>query len=167
MNQKIVKFILIGGVIVVWGLIIYRIVDGLNGGNNTPILEAAGVPATNFEPKADSFTLIADYADPFIAAKDTVEAEPAITIMAPLINSPAPAVIKKTTEDVYKEGTIQYLGMIANPQKKLKIATIEINGKEMLVKEKEKVEGYIMKRIESEKIIIIFKGNSIIITKNK
>jgi hypothetical protein len=52
---------------------------------------------------------------------------------------------------VEKEVTIQYMGMIANPQKKLKIATISMNGKALLVREKDKIDGMIANPVKKIK----------------
>ena len=161
MNPKPVKYFLIAGVVVVWGLIIYRVVDGLNP-DDVPVIKAANTIATTYTPTTDSFSLIADYSDPFIPEEDTVEAN--MTVMTAVAPSPSqPPVVKPP--DTYKEGTIQYEGMISNPAKKLKLGTISINGKEMLVKEKDKVEEYVIEKITAETIVIRYKGKKISISK--
>ena len=162
MNQKALKYFLVGGVAVVWGLIIYRIVDGLGTDDNMPVLKASGVSTKSYIPTTDSFTLIADYSDPFIPGADTVDADVALKAK-PVATTPPPPVVDKPPADTYKEGTIQYLGIIANPVKKLKLATINLNGKEMLVKEKEKVEGYVIQKITAETIVIRYKNKNITI----
>jgi hypothetical protein len=157
MNQKPVKYFLVVGVVVVWGLIIYRVLDRLNP-DDVPVIKASNTIATTYTPPTDSFSLIADYTDPFIPEEDTVEAN--MTVMPPA--APAPSLLPVVKPpDTYKEGTIQYEGMISNPVKKLKLGTISINGKEMLVKEKDKVEEYVIEKITAETIIIRYKGKKI------
>lgn len=162
MNQKPVKYALIGGVVLVWSLIIYRIVEGLSPDDNVPAIKSTGTPQVAYIPTTDSFTLIADYSDPFIPNTDTVDEVTAMNkpVAAP---TPPPPVVSKPPEDTYKEGTIQYLGMIANPAKKLKLATINLNGKEMLVKEKDKIEAYLVQKITLEAIVIRYKNKNITI----
>jgi hypothetical protein len=167
MNQKRVKYLLIGGVAVVWGLIIYRVVDGLSPDDNLPALNAPNAVATSYVPLSDSFTLIADYTDPFIPGSDTVDAEVELTAKPVAAPAPPPPVINKPPADTYKEGTIQYEGMISNPARKLKLGTITINGKEMLVKEKDKVEEYVIQKISAETIVIKYKNKSITIRKGQ
>jgi len=163
MNQKPVKYVLIGAVVLVWGLIIYRIVDGLSPDDNVPAIKSTGAQQIAYIPTTDSFTLIADYSDPFIPNTDTVDAEVTAMNKAVAAPPPPPPVVSKPPADTYKEGTIQYLGMIANPVKKLKLANINLNGKEMLVKEKDKVEGYLVQKISLEAIVIRYKNKNITI----
>lgn len=165
MNQKPVKYILIGGVVVVWGLIIYRVVDGLNPDDNVPAIKTSNTIAPATILTTDSFTLIADYSDPFIPGSDTVNTAAALTEKAVAAPPPPPPVVNKPPEDTYKEGTIQYLGMISNPARKLKLGSITINGKEMLVKEKEKVEGYEVEKISAETVVVRYKKKRITIQK--
>jgi hypothetical protein len=163
MNQKPVKYFLIGGVVVVWGLIIYRVIDGLNP-DDVPAIKVVNTMATNYIPPTDTFTLIADYSDPFIPGEDTVEAD--MTVKTAVAPPPSPPPVVKPPPDTYKEGTIQYEGMISNPAKKIKLGTIVIKGKEMLVKEKEKVEDYLIEKITAETIVIRYKGKKIPISKS-
>jgi hypothetical protein len=46
------------------------------------------------------------------------------------------------------------------------MATINLNGKEMLVKEKDKVEEYVVLKIMAETIFIIYKGKKVPVNKN-
>lgn len=144
----------------VWGLIIYRVADGLNPNDNIPAIKAANTLTTAYVAPTDSFTLIADYSDPFIPGSDTVDAE-VTAIPQPM--APPPAVVNKPPVDMYKEGTIQYLGMISNPAKKLKLGSITLNGKELLVREKDKIEGYMVQKISAEVIVIRYKNRNITI----
>ncbi|WP_205511079.1 hypothetical protein [Longitalea arenae] len=161
-NQKPVKYLLIGGVVVVWGLIIYRVVDGLSPDEHMPAIKAANTLTAAYAAPADSFTLIADYSDPFIPGTDTVDAE--VTPLSQPVAAPMPApVVVKPPVEVYKEGTIQYEGMISNPQKKIKLGAITLNGKELLVREKDKVEGYVVQKISAEMIVIRYKNKNITI----
>ncbi len=162
MNQKPVKYLLIAGVVLVWGLIIYRVVDGMNPDDNIPAIKAANTLTTAYVAPADSFTLIADYTDPFIPGSDSVDAE-ALMDKPVTPPPPPPPVVNKPPVDTYKEGTIQYSGMISNPQKKIKLGTITLNGKEMLVREKDKVEGYVIQKISAETTIIKYKNKNITI----
>src|SRR5690349_14975588 len=88
MNQKPVKYLLIGGVALVWGLIIYRVVTGLSPDDNLPALNAPNTAATSYVPLSDSFTLIADYSDPFIPGSDTVDTD--VELTAKPVAAPAP-----------------------------------------------------------------------------
>jgi hypothetical protein len=165
MNQKIVRYCLIAGVVLVWGLIIYRVIDGLSGDDT--ILPAALPPAKAalLADKSDSFNLIADYPDPFLPVEDSAGARTGVTsAVTTQVVAPPPAPLNNTRPpdpDAYKEGMIQYLGMISNPEKKIKVATVNIKGTEYLVKEGDKVMGIIIKKIEGERIIIVHRKKNI------
>jgi hypothetical protein len=57
--------------------------------------------------------------------------------------------------------------MIANPAKKIKIANISIQGKEYLVKERDRVEGYMIKKITAGILIITYKGKKFTINRGQ
>lgn len=172
MNQKKVRYFLIGGVAVVWGLIIYRVIDGLSGDDDLPPISLPAPRAAAQAAVNDSFTLIADYPDPFLADEDTVvsvtplnatqagvQANNAQAVNQSSFNSTPPPSAPKG----YVEGTIQYMGMIANPDKKLKIGTISLQGKEMFVKEKDNVNGYTIMKITPESLEVKYKGKKVVV----
>jgi hypothetical protein len=165
MNQKILKYGLIAAVALVWGLIIYRIVDGMGGDDGTPTIKSANVTGAAYVAPADSFMLIADYPDPFIPGVDTPESSLAVaTTIAPPVVAPPP-VVNNNPPAVKKENSVQYLGMIANPKRKLKVATININGKELLAKEKDKVEGYTVVKITADVIEMRYRGRKVTVVR--
>jgi hypothetical protein len=57
------------------------------------------------------------------------------------------------------------MGMIGNPEKKLKIAIITLHGKELLVKEKEKHDGVLIKKIDRDKIGVVYKAKYVEVEK--
>ena len=69
MKQKNLKYPLIVGVSLVWGLIIYKVVNGL-GNNETVTTMAASQKKINYNQPVDSFALMADYPDPFIPKEE-------------------------------------------------------------------------------------------------
>lgn len=169
MNQKYVRYFLIAGVTVVWGLIIYRVVEGLSGDDDLlPVtMNTAKLPV--LAEKEEPYRLIADYPDPFLAGGDddtasavvlttAVSAPSSSTIYPPVAPPPPPP-----DPDAYKEGMFQYVGMISNPEKKIKIATVVIKGTELVVKEKDKVMGFVIGKIEAGKIVVSYRGKRMVI----
>jgi hypothetical protein len=162
MNQKILRYGLIGGVTLVWGLIIYRVVDGLGDDDALPFVKSAVVKADVLEKEPEKFTLIADYPDPFIPGGEG-EDTAALVSTVPGAGGGAPVPVYTPPVEVYKEGTIKYLGMIANPAKKMKVAVIQVNGKEMTVKEKDRIEEFVVRKIERERLVVVWKGKEVVV----
>src|SRR5688572_8436715 len=105
MNQKILRYGLIGGVTLVWGLIIYRVVDGLGDDDALPFVKSAVVKTDVLEKEPEKFTLIADYPDPFIPGGEGEDTTVQVAAV-PGGGGGAPAVLAYTPPvDVYKEGT--------------------------------------------------------------
>jgi hypothetical protein len=156
MKPKISKYLLIAGVALVWGLIIYRVVSGFdNDGPAIPIQ-----PITNsFEQvvKKDSFTLIADYPDPFLGDEEDILKSIAREVL-PVISSepqtPAPVTEPPQPEDI---SFIQYKGMIVNSETKAKAAIVGIREAEYVLRENEQSADIILKIIEPFQITIIYK----------
>ncbi|HXB10120.1 MAG TPA: hypothetical protein VNW04_23515 [Puia sp.] len=161
MNNKYVKYFLIVAVIAVWATIIYRIAGGLSSGTQ-PIPPSVVASGNELKISSDTFALNADYPDPFLpdadsAATDTVtDRKVAPPLSAGNANAAGGASHPPTPESV--AGIIQLGGIIANPQKRSRIAIITLRGKEHLVREKERIEDIYIKSIGRDKIRILYKG---------
>jgi len=168
MENKYLKYALIAGAIFVWGAIIVRVVGGMSG-PSLPVPQPVRQQIAAVQIAADSFVLYADYPDPFLPEPDSVDdielkktnagAYPAVpppVIAAPAIATP-PAL----------KSFIQYVGIIANPEKKLQIVILSINGKEVLLRQKERKEGVLVKKISRDKVSIEYKGRQADIEKNE
>lgn len=167
-NQKAVRYFLIAGVTVVWGLIIYRVADGLSGDDALPAPAMAAVHSSGIAAPAAGYTLIADYPDPFIPGADSTKTPAGVgpdvaQTVAPASGFTAPP---PPDPDAYREGMVQYLGMMANPEKKLKIASLTIKGTDHLVREGETVMGFKVKKIEPGKVMLIYRGKGIEVSKH-
>lgn len=163
MNQKILRYGLIGGVALVWGLIIYRVVDGLGEDDAPPFVKSAVVKADVLEKEPEKFTLIADYPDPFIPGGEGEDTSSVQVSAVPGGGGGAPVPVYTPPVEVYKDGTIKYLGMIANPAKKMKVAVIQVNGKEMTVKEKDRFEEFTVSKIERGRLVVAWKGKMVVV----
>ena len=138
----------------VWGTIIYKVITGLKN-KDTIISNNTKSPKFNYTTPEDSFTLIANYPDPFLHNDTTsFENDPRDGINdAALATQPILPI--KPSFDLTK---IQYHGMIVNPEKKKKVAIISIAGKEYMAKEKERIDDIFISRITKEKITVLING---------
>ena len=160
MNPKLFKYILVVGVISVWGIIFYRL---LNAASDTEI----SIPTKNKDQKlipfvVDSFSLYADYPDPFLEQESTKED----SLVNKEAKSQEPAIQTIIQNPVKPDiSYLEYRGLIINPQNKTKVAIVRIKDKELMIKEKDRVEGVYFKKISKEKLIISIKGNTMYLYK--
>jgi hypothetical protein len=168
MENKYMKYGLIVGVIFVWGAIVFRVAGGISGTETAAPVTRPRVKASA-PVVSESFVLFADYPDPFIPEPDSLDeiegkkngfaaAGPA-GANALVVSAPKPA------PPPTLQSFLQYVGMVGNPEKKLKIGIINLHGKELLVKEKERHEEVLIKKIDKEKIGVIYKGRYVEVEK--
>ncbi|MCF3107886.1 hypothetical protein LL912_03760 [Niabella sp. CC-SYL272] len=160
------KYLLIGLVALIWGLIIYKVIRGLSGDDPPPV-------ATKIKPLQTTDTLstyqltAASYPDPF--NNELVTEEEEITEVAVpggaktatgVVANPQPAPVIAAPPP--PPPAIKYSGYIYNPQTKKKTAMISVNGRSMSVGVNEKIDD--MTRvlyIADQKIIVSFNGRKI------
>jgi len=153
MNQKVLRYFLFAALAVVWGLIIYKIVNGPDHNDNAapPLTVKA---ESGYNTTRDSFILIANYSDPFLP-DDSVYSEE--------IGKTATAEIKKetiNTKPKFDLNKILYRGMISNPETKKKVAIVSISGKDYMAKEKERIAEVIISKITKENLTVIIDGKA-------
>ena len=163
MNNKYVKYFLIVAVVGVWAAIIYRVVHGLGG---APVPHGAPGVARMKEYKLDedTFHLYADYPDPFLGDADSSKADSMMKkINVPVVVGPPSPPVQPPGELL--AGLLQYNGTISNPKRRARVAIITFQGKEYLVREKDKVGDVRVLKIERDRIVVLFKGEAFTIAK--
>ncbi|HEY0066751.1 MAG TPA: hypothetical protein VGB46_05300 [Flavisolibacter sp.] len=156
MNQKALRYVLIAAVVLVWGAIIYRIFAAL-GSDDGPEPGTAVASKPLKQAARDSFSLLANYSDPFLPADAVME--PDVAVDSPVVTS-NPAVVSTSlpaTEPPVDISFVRYQGMIANPEKKLRMAMISINGSEHLVKENEVIQDVLIRKITANKLTVTYR----------
>jgi hypothetical protein len=160
-SQKFLRYSLITAVAIVWGVILYKVFTALNKEEENQSL-ALPAKAITYAVQKDTFSLLANYSDPFLPfSADTADL---------LLDSLSTTTVSTTSVSMAKEpdvdvSFIQYLGMISNVEKKNKAAIVSIRGKEVIIREKEAVEGITFKSITTGKISIVYKGKNFNITR--
>lgn len=135
MKNKKLTYVLILAVLVVWGLIVYRVVSGLRSdSDNLPVATAPikKEPYNDYSIPKDTTRLLLNYRDPFGLAKqkDTSKTLPghdrkvAGTVLKPVFNW----------------GFIKYFGYMRNPGSKKLVAIFNINGKNVNMAEGETID---------------------------
>jgi hypothetical protein len=168
MENKYMKYGLIVVVIVVWGSIIFRVVGGISG-PDVPVSAGRPRPKVEAPVSREQYVLFADYPDPFVPEEDSLDAvetrKPGGQAAPYTASAPPVAVAPKPAPPPTLQSFLQYMGMIGNPEKKLKIAIINLHGKELLVREKEKHDEVLIKKIDRDKIGVVYKGKYVEVEK--
>ncbi|HEY4205250.1 MAG TPA: hypothetical protein VGM31_00495 [Puia sp.] len=157
-KSKYLKYVLIVAVVGVWGAILYRIVRGL--GSSSPLTQAAPIHlASELRPASDTFRLNADYPDPFLPQPDSLEKD---TVLRPS-QLPMPVSQPSISNVPLEEpvgNIVQFNGVMGGPRNKRRVAIVTVHGKELMVREGEKIEGINIRRIRKNGIDILYKGKS-------
>lgn len=135
-------------VLTIWVMIIYKINKTINGdgGNNPVQIEDVRVSATH--KVVDTFSLIADYRDPFLSKIINEYSEVKITANA----GPSKIVTPTPIKTITPWPAVNYIGIIKNQKSSKKNALIQVNGKELVLKEGDKAEGLILQKIHKDSI---------------
>jgi len=156
MNQKRLRYALIGGVVLIWGLIIYRVINGLS--SDEPVVATKKqISKINYDVASDSFILFANYPDPFIKDEtDLTFVKDNIPTTSNQLTIPGTQIDKP----LFDFGIVEFRGMIVNPETKRKIAFISVKGREYTVKEGDEIEGLSVKKITATEILVSADGKS-------
>jgi len=158
MKNKKMVYILGLAVAIVWGLIIYRIVDAAGGGGDDAAPVAVSnlpkEPYNDFSVQKDTERLLLNYRDPFglVKQKDTADLRTKRNFIKTAAATPA--------KPAFNWGFIQYAGYIRNPGSNKIITIISINGKnEMLAEGETKSQVKLIKNL-GDSVQISFNGKT-------
>lgn len=137
MKNKKLTYILIPAAAIIWGLVIYRIFAALN--SQPEILPYTNIPEFKEDTftVTDTFTLVADYPDPFLKnlryRKASVTKKTKSTVKKKITKKPA-----ENKNVIWPK--IQYQGLVQRKNNEQRVGLILINGKTYLVKNSKVVE---------------------------
>ena len=160
MKNKKLTYFLGFAVLVVWGLIIYRIIGSMDTGGDsaasTPLLTKKE-PFNDYTVPKDTTRLMLNYRDPFglVPFKDTVKAAPGRRTahnIRPVAAAPM------------NWGFIRYSGYIRNPGSRQLIALFQINGKSADMKEGDVVDKVKLIKNMQDSVKVLFNGKTKFIT---
>lgn len=147
-------YILLPIVAIVWGLIAYRVVKYVGQSNTlTPTLPVTEI---KFEPEkfeADTFSILANYADPFEADMHLASSSSIAIPHIPTVNQPV-----QTQAEKQSEPTVLYNGMISNKKWKRTFALLKVNGKQNLLMINETANNIKLLKISPDSIIVLSSG---------
>lgn len=155
MKNKMTTYVLIFFVLLVWGIIGYRLFDAMNNNDNVPFNPHIELKETynDFTVKKDTGSLSLNYRDPFgMVTKDTIEKIPLRSVPRKVIN----AAIKPTVN----WNMIKYSGYIRNPNSKKLIAIMNINGKTIMLSEGESAEQVQLLKNARDSVKVSYKNQT-------
>ncbi|MBO9702113.1 MAG: hypothetical protein J7604_18030 [Sporocytophaga sp.] len=136
MKGKKMTYILLGGVVLVWGLIFMRIYKSLFSDSGVAEVSRSVVrKERNYEVK-DTFELIAKYRDPFLG---NIQASVRPVVFTGSVNTfrnkPKTTPKPKEPEVMIDWSVISYIGLIKNPGSNKNVSLMLIRGNEYLMEE--------------------------------
>ena len=155
MQQKHFKYLLLLGVAVIWGAVLYRILNNINSNPNPPQAVLQKPVFTDKDSSYQPYTLLLDYTDPFGAEDENSVSE----------ESSANELIKETTKfSTDNSGNyvkpdisfIKYKGIISNSITHKKAAIISVNGKDELARLNKVVNNIKINSIKKDRIQVTY-----------
>lgn len=145
MKNKKATYILLPAVLGIWGLVIYKVFAVSN--SDTPIPPYPDTSNTKAEAinRADTFSLLASYPDPFLEAVKEVKhsSKPLAAKKEPV----KPVAAVKTAWPA-----VTYSGMVRNQKSDKQLVMVSVNGSSNVMKVGDVVEGLALVRIFRDSI---------------
>jgi hypothetical protein len=164
MKKKTINYILGFVVLLVWGMIFYKVINAAWGGDDTiPALPAAHLKEKTYDDfavKKDTTKLNLNYRDPFkLSVAHPIDTTKRVAVVkAKIISTPIPVRIDWNF--------IKYSGYIANPTTKKIISILVINGKSAMLSEGETAENVKLLKNMRDSVKISFKNKVQYISRN-
>jgi hypothetical protein len=157
MKNKKLTYFLGFVVLMVWGIIIYRVIDASAGGDD-PVTVVSNAPRkeayNDFAIAKDTAHLLLNYRDPFglVKQKDTVTLA--------VKRNYHKTMVSLDKKPAFNWGFIQYSGYIRNPGSKKLITLLSINGKNEMLSEGETRDNVKLIKNLRDSIKISFNGKT-------
>lgn len=159
MKKKKVIYFLLPIIALVWAFVFYQLFSYFFTEPNY-YKEQSTIKVNIDEIKADTFSIVANYRDPFLDEKKN--------ILKPVNKNNASSTKKKIKLPPVAEQAwpvIKYNGMIKNNDSERRVGIVTINGKECIVKEGDVLNEVIFKKIEKNLIAVVFQKEQKTISK--
>jgi hypothetical protein len=149
-NKKLAMLLVL--VACIWGTIGYKIIAQLNDDVEIKPLRRAKSAQTE---DVKTYDLSLAYVDPFLKKRILPVSETKRMISRPVkvVAPPEPVVIIDWS-------VIQYAGLVFNNSRKIKMASVKVNGNDYFVREGDDIEGFRIADIHSDSIKILFSTSS-------
>lgn len=146
-------------IILVWGFVFYQLYTYFFSKPSIANQETT-YQVNEGEIKRDTFFIVANYRDPFLGTKASVNNE---AIKTNNYTSTKTVISSKVTTELWP--SIEYHGMIKNNNSNKRVGIIKIDGKEFLVKEGDEKYDVKIIQIDKEEIKVRFQKENRTVTK--
>jgi len=149
MKSKKNLYILLAAVVIIWGLIIYRIIANVSFSADIPQNFSSTIQPINEQIKLDSFSIQANYRDPFLGKYIKKE------VKKPVAKTGVKKVVKQPVLNIISpKYNVRYKGIIANKNAKNSLAVLTIDGKELLMQKSDKYKDLTLLSIAKDSVLI-------------
>ena len=163
MKNKRLIYILAPLVLLIWGLIFYKIFTHFGDDQNKTMVNPDQTNTNKKQLPRDTFTIIANYRDPFLGRNDhpVIQTDRGDHVMS---NQGGLTQKRPPVPEIIPE--IKYCGLIANPRNKRKIGLLQMSNKELLVKEGDTYNELKIFKLFSDSVKIMYSKTKKTIKKN-
>ena len=157
MKNKKLQYVLFPLAIVVWGIIFYKIFSGLQSGKQVYSNENYLLTAEEGDSVPDTFTIVANYRDPFLRSGGTVVNQQ---------KTGPKSVIPQKVRQVNNQQTfvqwpqISYHGVIVNEKDKTVTALMNVNNKNLLLRQGDQYADMTVKAVFDDSVRLSYMGQS-------
>lgn len=159
MKSKKSVYILMPIALLVWGIIFYKIYIATKD-NNSISIQPAYTPFEKSNSKLDTFSLIADYPDPFLKRNATPGKKTTTGLGKNEKHKKEP---KNSEKSPVKWPVITFSGVIAN--KDARLVMIAVDGTNYVMRQKEEKSNVQLLEITSDSILVRYMGEEKFIKK--
>jgi hypothetical protein len=156
MKKKYTTYFLLFALLIVWGIIFYRIIKYISEQKELPLSNPKEVRSVQKEVR-DSVVLDLNYPDPFSGELNSV-LEPQLPAKANYSNRYAQKHKDTTTKIIKTDEKILYKGEITNKTSSSKVYIISVNGKTRVLSNNKNDSIFIVNDLK-ESLMINYKGN--------
>jgi hypothetical protein len=146
-KNKNLLYILILGTLLIWGVILYKIMNVIGSEKDELNSEKNYIAMVDKnESLPDTFTILANYTDPFLGKLPSTEKKSTplkvVELQKPIVITPWPAIV--------------YLGVIKNQKSNKQFVMVQINNQSNAMKLGEIIEGVTLLKVYKDSVEVKF-----------
>jgi len=157
---KTLTYLLIAGVVAVWGLIFYRVYIGMSEEDlDIPVAAATKVPYFKMlDHHEDQVNLDFSYRDPF-SGSNTYEVAKPVVSRSENVAIPRPATISPmASKPQVNWSNVQYTGYVNNAASKQKMVILSVNGNTAVLAEGQTAHGVKLLKYLGDSVSVQYQG---------
>ena len=145
MNKNLKTYLLLGLVILIWGIIGFKVIQAISNEPEVPVVATQPTLIPKSREKRDTFELVANYRDPFLG------------ILPISRKKPVERVVKK--KPVSKRNIV-YSGLVSQTESGNTMFFVSIEGKQHIMSRNEKINGVTLLKGTGQSITVRYGGRS-------